>query len=97
MNLAKYMDKCMEQKVILQPGEPGGRHSSCSSALTAECEARDSEMLSHGCQDLSPSQTRGKNPNKLTTKLRRLEGLSSETSLGFSFSFLMRHKKDLQK
>lgn len=81
MNSAKYMDKCMEQKVGLQTSEPGGRHSSSSSTTTAECEAKDPEMLSHGCQDLSPSQNGGKNPNKLSTKLRGLEGLSSEISL----------------
>jgi len=57
------MDKYMEQKVGLQPGEPEASYSSCSSALTAECEARDSETLSHGCQDLSTSQTRGKISN----------------------------------
>lgn len=76
------MDNCAEQKVSLQPGKPERRSTSCSSALIADCKARDSEMLSHGCQDLSPSQIGGKNPNKLMTELRGLEGLSSETSLG---------------
>lgn len=72
--MAKYLDKRTEQKVGLQPGEPGGRHSSYFSALTAECEARDSEMLSHGCQDLSPSQTGGKNPKQTHDKVKEIRG-----------------------
>lgn len=81
-NSSKCRDNFPEQKVSLLPGKPGGRSTSCSSALIAGCKARDSEMLSHGCQDLSPSEAGGKDPNKRTTELRRLEGLSSETSLG---------------
>lgn len=73
-NSAKYIDKCMEQKVGLQPGEPGGRHSFCFSALAAECEARDSEMLSHGCQYLSPSQTGGKKPKQTHDKVKEIRG-----------------------